>query len=81
KNPPFREITRSTGDFLVPYHQDVFNLLKEKTQRAGVSGLFCDDARLSGQFSHALKSAMPGVLAINAFPKLSASSLLYKLNP
>lgn len=81
KNPPFREITRLSGDFLVPYHQDVFNLLKEKTQQAGVSGLFCDDARLLGQFSHALKSAIPGVVAINAFPKLSASSLLYKLNP
>ncbi|MFS9769434.1 peptidoglycan-binding protein [Enterobacter chuandaensis] len=81
KNPPFREITRLSGDFLVPYHQDVFNLLKEKSQQAGVSGLFCDDARLSGQFSHALKSAIPGVLAINAFPKLSASSLLYKLSP
>ncbi|MFZ5294735.1 peptidoglycan-binding protein [Enterobacter bugandensis] len=81
KNPPFREIAHSSGDFLVPYHQDVFNLLKEKTQQAGVSGLFCDDARLLGQFSHALKTATPGVLAINAFPKLSASSLLYKLNP
>lgn len=81
KNPPFRKITRVSGDFLVPYHQDVFNLLKEKTQRAGITGLFADDAPLLGQFSDALKSASPGVLAINAFPKLSASSLLYKLNP
>ncbi|HDW3273852.1 TPA: peptidoglycan-binding protein [Enterobacter asburiae] len=81
KNPPFRKITRLSGDFLVPYHQDVFNLLKEKTQRAGITGLFSSDAPLLGQFSSALKSANPGVLAINAFPKLSASSLLYKLNP
>jgi general secretion pathway protein A len=81
KNPPFRKITRVSGDFLVPYHQDVFNLLKEKTQRAGITGLFADDTPLLGQFSDALKSASPGVLAINAFPKLSASSLLYKLNP
>lgn len=81
KNPPFHKITRLSGDFLVPYHQDVFNLLKEKTQRAGITGLFSDDLPLLGQFSDALKSANPNVLAINAFPKLSASSLLYKLNP
>lgn len=81
KNPPFRKITRLSGDFLVPYHQDVFNLLKEKTQRAGIIGLFSNDAPLQGQFNSALKSANAGVLAINAFPKLSASSLLYKLNP
>lgn len=81
KNPPFRKITRLSGDFLVPYHQDVFNLLKEKTQLAGITGLFSDDPLLLGQFSDALKSVNPGVLAINAFPKLSASSLLYKLNP
>lgn len=81
KNPPFRKITRLSGDFLVPYHQDVFNLLKEKTQRAGIIGLFSNDAPLLGQFNSALKSANAGVLAINAFPKLSASSLLYKLNP
>lgn len=81
KNPPFRKITGLSGDFLVPYHQDVFNLLKEKTQQAGIIGLFADDAPLLGQFSDALKSANPDVFAINAFPKLSASSLLYKLNP
>ncbi|MCG3098160.1 peptidoglycan-binding protein [Enterobacter sp. DRP3] len=81
KNPPFRKITRLSGDFLVPYHQDVFNLLKEKTQRAGITGLFSDDLPLLGQFSDALRSANLNVLAINAFPKLSASSLLYKLNP
>ncbi|MCK7451481.1 ExeA family protein [Enterobacter chengduensis] len=81
KKPPFRKITRLSGDFLVPYHQDVFNLLKEKTQRAGITGLFSNDAPLLGQFSDALKSAAPGTLAVNAFPKLSASSLLYKLNP
>jgi len=81
KNPPFRKVTRLSGDFLVPYHQDVFNLLKEKTQRAGMMGLFGDDAQLLGQFSDGLKPGNSSVLAINAFPKLSASSLLYKLSP
>lgn len=45
KNPPFRTITRVSGDFLVPYHQDVFNLLKEKTQLAGIIGLFATTLR------------------------------------
>ncbi|MDR2262395.1 MAG: peptidoglycan-binding protein [Enterobacter asburiae] len=81
KNPPFRKITGLSGNFLVPYHQDVFNLLKEKTQKAGITGLFNDDANLLGHFSDALKTVNNTVLAINAFPKLSASSLLYKLSP
>lgn len=81
KTPPFRKVTRLSGDFLVPYHQDVFNLLKEKTQQAGICGLFSDDTSLLGQFSDALKNSDNRVLAINAFPKLSASSLLYKLSP
>ena len=75
-HPPFRKITRASGDFFVPYHQDIFNLLKEKTQQAGIIGLFADDAPLLGQFSDALKSATPDVIAINAFPKLSASSCI-----
>jgi general secretion pathway protein A len=37
KNPPFGR-SPASGDFLVPYHQDVFNLLKEKTQQAGITG-------------------------------------------
>ena len=64
-----------------PYHQDVFNLLKEKTQLAGIIGLFLRRRSASGQFIDALKASNHTVLAINAFPKLSASSLLYKLNP
>ncbi|HDR2752173.1 TPA: peptidoglycan-binding protein [Enterobacter asburiae] len=79
--PPFRKVTRLSGDFFVPYHQDVFNLLKEKTRQVGVTGLFCNDAQLTRQFGDALKKGDQTVLAINAFPKLSASSLLYKLNP
>lgn len=79
--PPFRNITRKSGDFLVPYHQDVFNLLKEKSQQAGITGLFYHDSELLGQFSDALKAHSKSVLCINAFPKLSASSLLFKLNP
>ena len=64
----------------MPYHQDVFNLLKEKSQQAGITGLFTD-SELLGQFSDALKASSKSVLCINAFPKLSASSLLFKLNP
>lgn len=81
KNPPFRKVTRASGDFFVPYHQDIFNLLKEKTGQAGITGLFCNDSALLFQYSEALKSSGHDVLSINAFPKLSASSLLYKLNP
>lgn len=77
---PFRNITRKSGDFLVPYHQDVFNLLKEKSQQAGITGLFYHDSELLGQFSEALKRSN-AVIPVNAFPKLSANSLLYKLNP
>ena len=63
KNPPFRTITRLSGDFLVPYHQDVFNLLKEKTQLAGIIGLFCDDAPLLSHFIDALKASSNTVIA------------------
>ncbi len=68
KNPPFRTITRLSGDFLVPYHQDVFNLLKEKTQLAGIIGLFCDDAPLLSQFIDALKPATTPFLPSTRFP-------------
>lgn len=68
KNPPFRSIARLSGDFLVPYHQDVFNLLKEKTQQAGIIGLFCDDAPLLGHFSDALKPATVTSLLSMRFP-------------
>lgn len=78
---PFKKVTRAAGDFFVPYHQDIFNLLKEKTQQTGITGLFCNDAPLLCQFSDALQTTHRDVLSLNAFPKLSASSLLYKLNP
>ena len=67
KTPPFRKVTRLSGDFLVPYHQDVFNLLKEKTQQAGICGLFSDDTSLLGQFSDALKNSDNRVLASTRF--------------
>ncbi|WP_449556789.1 peptidoglycan-binding protein [Huaxiibacter chinensis] len=76
---PFKKVTRAAGDFFVPYHQDVFNLLKEKTRQAGIVGLFSNDTSLLNQFSDALKA--PASQAVNAFPKLGASSLLYKLHP
>ena len=77
---PFRTITRMPGDFFVPYHQDVFGLLKEKCQTTGVTALLSDDSYLASQFCDALKKHDDTLLAINAFPKLSASGLLYKLN-
>lgn len=77
---PFRTITRMPGDFFVPYHQDVFGLLKEKCQTTGVTALFSNDSYLAAQFCDALKAHDGTLLAINAFPKLSASGLLYKLN-
>ena len=80
-NLPFRKVTRAAGDFFVPYHQDIFNLLKEKTRQTGITGLFSNDAPLLCQFSDALKTTNRDVITLNAFPKLSASSLLYKLNP
>ncbi len=77
---PFRTITRMPGDLFVPYHQDVFGLLKEKCQTTGVTALLSDDSYLASQFCDALKKHDGTLLAINAFPKLSASGLLYKLN-
>ena len=50
QKPPFKKVTRASGDFFVPYHQDIFNLLKEKTQQSGITGLFCNDAPLLGEF-------------------------------
>lgn len=77
---PFGKATRSAGEFFVPYHQDVFGMLKEKSRTPGIVGLFSDDESLLSQFSRELLAQTAGV-AINAFPKLSASALLYKLNP
>ncbi|MEB6379143.1 peptidoglycan-binding protein [Leclercia adecarboxylata] len=77
---PFCKVTRSAGEFFVPYHQDVFGMLREKSRIPGIIGLFSDDETLLGQFSSELLAQTPGV-AVNAFPRLSASDLLYKLNP
>lgn len=78
---PFRKVTRSAGEFFVPYHQDVFGMLKDKSRTPGILGLFSDDESLLSQFSSELLAWTPAGVAINAFPKLSASALLYKLNP
>ncbi|MGL4430845.1 MAG: peptidoglycan-binding domain-containing protein [Silvania sp.] len=77
---PFMKVTRSAGEFFVPYHQDVSGMLREKSRTPGVIGLFSDDEPLLSQFSSELLAQTTGV-AINAFPKLSASALLYKLKP
>lgn len=55
-------------------------MLKEKCQTAGVTALFSDDSYLTSQFCDALKKHDGTLIAINAFPKLSASGMLYKLN-
>jgi general secretion pathway protein A len=80
KNPPFRKITR-LGRFSRALSSGCFQPAERENPTGGNYWALCDDAPLLGQFSDALKSATPDVLAINAFPKLSASSLLYKLNP
>lgn len=80
KQPPFRTITGFSGDFLVPYHQDVFNLLKEKSQWRELSGSL-QRRTAAGPLQRCAEGQPSGAIAINAFPKLSASSLLYKLNP
>jgi len=78
---PFSKVTRSAGEFFVPYHQDVFGMLKDKSRTPGIMGLFSDDETLLSQFSSELLAQTSAGVAINAFPKLSASALLYKLNP
>lgn len=78
---PFRAITRVTGEFFVPYHQDVFGLLKEKSKDAGITALFSEDATLLSRFIDALKACKLPLLALDAFPETGGSTLLYKLNP
>lgn len=78
---PFSRVTRSAGEFFVPYHQDVFGMLKDKSRTPGMMGLFSDDESLLSQFTRELLAQTPAGVAITAFPTLSASALLYKLNP
>lgn len=47
----------------------------------GIIGLFSDEPELDNAFVEKLRNGGTPALAINAFPKLSASTLLYKLNP
>lgn len=78
---PFGKLTRRTGEFFVHYHQDIFSLLQEKTNVPGIIGLFSDEPELDNAFVEKLRNGGTPALTINAFPKLSASTLLYKLNP
>ena len=78
---PFSQVTRSAGEFFVPYHQDVFGMLREKSRTPGIMALFSDDEALLAHFSSELLAHSSAAIGINAFPKLSASALLYKLNP
>ncbi|WP_309578234.1 ExeA family protein [Scandinavium hiltneri] len=79
--PPFRQVTTPAGEFTVARHQDVFGLLAEKTRQPGIVGLFSADEALLKQFSHRLSTQVANTHIVNAFPKLSAETLLYKLNP
>jgi general secretion pathway protein A len=78
---PFRKVTRAPGEFLVPYHQDVFGLLREKSRVPGIVGLFSDDDALLSALTGELQAQSTAMVTINAFPKLNASTLIYKLNP
>jgi hypothetical protein len=66
---------------LVPYHQDVFGLLREKSRVPGIVGLFSDDDALLSALTGELQAQSTAMVTINAFPKLNASTLIYKLNP
>lgn len=78
---PYGSVTRRTGDFLVPYLQDVFALLMAKMKVPGIMGLFSAEPELLSEFVENLRGKNATAQAINAFPKLSANTLLYKLNP
>jgi len=77
---PFRSAARPCGTFFAPYHQDVFGMLAEKSTVPGIVALFGDDEELLNTFTaHLLAKSAAGV-AVNAFPKLNAKGLLYKLS-
>lgn len=65
----FRTITRLSGDFLVPYHQDVPNLLKEKTE-AGGNYRAMTTLRFWSVHRRAESQQPYRSWVINAFPKL-----------
>ncbi|AXF65550.1 MULTISPECIES: ExeA family protein [unclassified Leclercia] len=78
--PPFRSAARPCGSFFAAYHQDVFGMLAEKSTMPGIVALFGDDEALLNTFTgHLLAKTSAGV-AVNAFPKLNAKGLLYKLS-
>lgn len=78
---PYGSVTRRSGEFFVPYLQDVFALLLAKMTLPGIMGLFSTEPELQSEFVENLRSKHPSAQVINAFPKLSANTLLYKLNP
>ncbi len=79
--PPFRQVTTTSGKFTVAYHQDVYGMLAENATQPGIAGLFSGDEELLKQFSDTLSESFVGSQTINAFPELSAETLLYKLHP
>lgn len=54
-------------------------MLVQTSKVAGIAALFSDDEELLNAFTAALQTASPAAAVINAFPKLNANALLYKL--
>ncbi|MDU2021546.1 MAG: peptidoglycan-binding protein [Leclercia adecarboxylata] len=77
---PFRSAVRPCGSFFAAYHQDVYGMLAEKSTVPGIAALFSDDEDLLATFTGQVLAKSPAGVAINAFPKLNAKALLYKLS-
>lgn len=78
---PYGSVTRRPGMFLIPYLQDIFGLLLAKIKTPGMMGLFSAEPELLSAFIENLREQHPCAQTLNAFPKLSGNTLLYKLNP
>ncbi len=55
-------------------------MLAEKSTVPGIAALFSDDEDLLATFTGQVLAKSPAGVAINAFPKLNAKALLYKLS-
>lgn len=55
-------------------------MLAQKSKMAGIAALFSDDEELLNAFTAKLRADSPVAVTINAFPKLNAKALLYKLS-
>ncbi len=55
-------------------------MLAEKSTVPGIAALFSDDEGLLNAFTSQLRAKAPAAITLNAFPKLNAKALLYKLS-